>query len=475
VRRRLGFLVIGFIVALAPIAKPGLAHEAAPHCSGAGGRQWPCGPAGLPAPRQYAQVRGQPLEVEDRRLLEMLRLQDERRQEALRRQDEPKRPPAPLQEEPGRQTAATQQDEQKRREAQAAAAEEARASETQRICRQYPALCAPKDSQTVEFLFATTRKTTSEDPVRFGGERGDLVFGAARVHIPGEHHVGRIELPGYTVWNLVGYDSQADETKHFVIRSTVRLSQDDWKDYIGRLGADEALVFVHGYRTSFEHALYRNAQIIADLQYTRGISVLFSWASNDGLFDYMYDMNSALDAREGFLQVIRALSSAGIKKIHVLAHSMGNLLVLDALATEARKANPPRIAQLIMASPDVDEDVFRQLAPEVRPITEGMTLYVSSADKALDVSRALAKVPRAGDVTAAGPVVLPGIDTIDVTAAGSELFGLNHSTFANGRSVLNDIDRILRDGLRPPDARLPVEIQPVFEGSPQPKFWRYRD
>jgi esterase/lipase superfamily enzyme len=435
-------------------------------------------PADALTPQQ--QVPGRPLKLqeEDQRLLETLRLQDVKRQEALRRQQEAQSPPAATrqqQEEQERQEALKEQQEQKRREEQAAAEEEARAAEAQRMCRQHPVLCAPKDSQTLEVMFATTRKPTSEDPLRFGGERGDLVYGAAHVRVPEEHRVGSVELPGYTLWSLVGYESQADETKHFVIRTTDRLSQIDWKDYIGRLGTDEALVFVHGYHVSFEEALYRNAQIISDLQYKRGIAVLFSWASNGRLLDYLYDTNSALDAREGFLQVIRTLRNAGIKKIHVLGHSLGNLTVLDALAREAGTAEPPMIAQLIMAAPDVDNDVFKQLAPEVRRITQGMTLYVSSADVALTASRAFAKGPRAGDVTAEGPIVLPGIDTIDVTAVGRELFGLNHSTFAKDRSVLNDVDRIVRDGLRPPDVRLPVEIRPVPEGASQPKFWRFRE
>jgi esterase/lipase superfamily enzyme len=342
-------------------------------------------------------------------------------------------------------------------------------------CRQYQALCAPKDSQTVEFLFATARKRVSGEPARFSGERGELVYGAARVRVPEGHHIGRIELPGYALWSLGIYERKADEKKHFVIRSTVQLSEDDWKDYIGGLEANEALVFVHGYNTSFEDALYRNAQIIFDLKYKRGISVLFTWASNGGPLDYLYDTNSALNARASFLQVLRHLRSAGIEKIHVLAHSMGNLVVLEALAGEARTADPLNIAQLIMAAPDVDWNAFKHLGPEVRRITQGMTLYASSADKAMDVSRVLAKVPRAGDVTAAGPMVLPDIDTIDVTAVGHELFGLNHDIFAAGRSVLSDVSRIILDGLRPPDARLPVEIQPMPEGASPPKFWRYRE
>jgi hypothetical protein len=70
-----------------------------------------------------------------------------------------------------------------------------------------------------------------------------------------------------------------------------------------------------------------------------------------------------------------------------------------------------------------------------------------------------------------GPIVLAGIDTIDVTAIGDELFGLNHDVFATKRSLVNDIRLLLR-GLRPPNDRL-SEIRPVPESPPPPHFWRF--
>jgi esterase/lipase superfamily enzyme len=339
---------------------------------------------------------------------------------------------------------------------------------------------AAEDPNLVEFLFATTRKQTSVEPVRFSGERSEhdeIVYGAARVHVPEGHRAGQIELPGYTWWSLFTFESKPDEKKHFIIRSVAQLSEKNWKHYIGQQGKNEALVFVHGFDTSFEDALYRNAQIVFDLPYTHGISVLFTWASGGrvGITDYEYDTNSARLAAASFRQVLRTLRSAGIERIHVLAHSMGNQVVLDALAQEAGTAAPLGIAQLIMAAPDVDNDLFTQWARLVRRITKGMTLYASSADRAMEVSRTLARRPRAGDVTTAGPVIVDGIDTIDVTPLGEELFGLNHDTFATSRSVLDDVGRIVLSGLRPPNARSPDNIRPMPEGISPPKFWRYRE
>jgi esterase/lipase superfamily enzyme len=214
------------------------------------------------------------------------------------------------------------------------------------------------------------------------------------------------------------------------------------------------------------------AQIVYDLQYT-GTRVLFSWPSRGGTLAYAYDQNSALGARERFIELIQLLEKeAGIKKVHVLAHSMGNLVVLDALYNQARSANPVRIGELIMAAPDVDQDHYRQAMKEITKIASGLTLYASSADKAMVASRKLASAPRAGDVSRNQPVLVEGVEAIDVTAIGNELFGLNHDVFAAQRSLLNDIKLIMSKGIRPPTERL-IEIRRVPEGAAKPLYWRY--
>jgi esterase/lipase superfamily enzyme len=151
---------------------------------------------------------------------------------------------------------------------------------------------------------------------------------------------------------------------------------------------------------------------------------------------------------------------------------MGNLLAIDALANEARTANPVRIAELIMAAPDIDQDHYRQAMKEIAKIAAGMTLYASSADKAMVVSRRLAMAPRAGDVGEGRPVLVEKIDAIDVTAVGDELFGLNHNTFASQRALLNDIKLLIRPGIRPPHDRL-TEIRMMPERGERPLYWRY--
>ena len=75
-----------------------------------------------------------------------------------------------------------------------------------------------------------------------------------------------------------------------------------------------------------------------------------------------------------------------------------------------------------------------------------------------------------GDVPAGGPIVLPGIDAIDVTAASTDVFALNHSEYAENNALLNDIGKLIESGLRPPDARLD-KLKPV--ASANGSYWRY--
>jgi esterase/lipase superfamily enzyme len=347
-------------------------------------------------------------------------------------------------------------------------------------CVQRPTACGAQarifsnDPRLVEFLFATDRvPQNGAQAVSFGGDRqAALTFGAVSVHVPETHKIGRIELPSvWKVWGIELRHEPLDEAKHFVLRQLQIMTLDAWGELIRKTQAKSALIFVHGFNTSFEDAVYRNAQVIYDLDY-RGLSILYSWSSRGSALDYRYDLDSAYSGRDGFIFLLKKLrDDFGIQRVDVLAHSMGNLLVLDALKNSAATAKPARVDQLIMAAPDVPRDGFEQQLPDIQKISAARTLYVSGADKALAASKLLAIYPRAGDVPNTGlPVILPGLDTIDVTAIGDEFLGLNHTEFATNRSVMDDL-KILLD-TQQPASRL-NQIKPYPETPDGPHYWRY--
>ena len=330
------------------------------------------------------------------------------------------------------------------------------------------------DPRIVDFLFATTRKPVAGATDQFTGERAaDLTYGAVSVRVPEDHKIGRIELhSSWKMWGISFGEGGSDDRKHFSVRNVSVLSRDQWSEAIRSNGEKKALIFVHGFNNTFEDSVFRNAQIIWDLQYS-GLAILFSWASAGRVGDYFYDQQSAYLARSAFLTLVRELKETyGVERVDVLAHSMGNLVVLDALSGYAKTTNPVQIGELVMAAPDVDKDVFLALVPDVRKIAKGMTLYVSSADRALAASRIPARAPRAGDVPPGGPIVAKGIETIDVTAVGDDILGFNHNGFASNRAIIDDIKLVLSTGLRPPNRRL-SEIRAIPELPFEPKYWRY--
>jgi esterase/lipase superfamily enzyme len=338
-----------------------------------------------------------------------------------------------------------------------------------------PSVAPDKDKHIIDLLFATTRKFDDASE-RFTGERGEqTTFGHAQVRWPEGHLVGHVERPyKLTLLSYTIYEQAEDPAKHFVIRGIDILPEDKWGEIVGAWPSDEALVYVHGFHNTFEDALYRSAQIVRDLRY-KGVPVLFSWPSRGRVFDYLYDRESALGARKAFIALLEQLQQQpNIKRVHVLAHSMGNFVVLDALANHRNDLKPLKLGELMMAAPDVDRDHYASIAADVRKIVGGMTLYASSVDKALAASkRAAGNIARAGDVPPGGPIVLPDIESIDVTKIGEEIFGLNHSTAVQKRSVLNDIARLLDGDMRPPHLRLTVEIEGVPLGAEPPRYWQY--
>ena len=169
-----------------------------------------------------------------------------------------------------------------------------------------------------------------------------------------------------------------------------------------------------------------------------------------------------------FLDLV--IKQSGAKSVSIIAHSMGNQPLMDVLKDMRNAAPEVAINEVILAAPDVDADNFANVAQRIEGIARGVTLYAAANDRALIVSRNFWQNPRAGDVTASGPLIVPGIETIDVTAASTDSFALNHSGYAENNELLQDIGKLILSGLRPPDQRLPALKR---MSSPKGDHWRY--
>ena len=101
--------------------------------------------------------------------------------------------------------------------------------------------------------------------------------------------------------------------------------------------------------------------------------------------------------------------------------------------------------QIILAAPDIDAEIFcRDLAPALTRSSNRVTLYASSNDQALAASKKVHGYARAGD-SGTGLVVLPGIETIDVSMLDTNLLG--HSYYGSSNPILADIRQLIEFAL----------------------------
>jgi esterase/lipase superfamily enzyme len=130
---------------------------------------------------------------------------------------------------------------------------------------------------------------------------------------------------------------------------------------------------------------------------------------------------------------------------------MGNYLAIETLRQMAIRDHglPSKIRDVMLASPDIDVDVFRRQIAEIDagPRTAQFTLFVSRDDRALGLSSFLAR-----DSTRLGAVdptkepyrsILEQADVsvIDLTNFASNDF-TNHGKFASGEVVAAIGDRL---------------------------------
>ena len=341
---------------------------------------------------------------------------------------------------------------------------------------------APTEWDVVPIFYGTDRDhEPNPKRVAYGDQRAHrLELGRALVTVPKNHKVPKIERPWalhIPYFDVTLYEQTEDPKEHFTLQEIKVLSKSGWLALVReRLAAsthfkDHAFIFVHGYNTSFDNALYRTAQIANDMQFD-GTPFVYSWPSGGAVGSYGWDRESAEGARpylRQFLDIV--VKETGAKSISIIAHSMGNIALLDVLR-EMNKAKPANVAisQIILAAPDVSVDDFAELAKSIKGLSKGVTLYASSNDRALQISRGVWGSYRAGDVPPTGPILAPGVETIDVTKASTEVFALNHSGYAESRDLLDDVGALVDKGRHPPELRSD-KLHPIT--SAKGGYWRY--
>jgi len=323
----------------------------------------------------------------------------------------------------------------------------------------------------LNIFVATTRRGVASDRPgdRFGPDDADsLQFAAVGVNVPGYRARGTGELPRPgMVRSALAY--APDPLREFFVTSVIPA---DSNRFVQRVAADLAgtrsrdlLVIVHGFNVSFEDGAVRAAQVAADLNFD-GTVLLFAWPSAASVTSYLRDLQAARNAGFHLLRVLRGHAAAALPdRIHLLGHSMGSEVIAKALSLVASGDSLPRLAQVVLAAPDVDARVFRrEIFPRLETRAAHITLYASDDDDALRASRALNGVWRLG-LGGDSLTVIRGMDTIDASRVHADALG--HTLFGN-QAFLADLAALFADGRSPAERRLLA----VQRG--ELVFWRFR-
>jgi esterase/lipase superfamily enzyme len=247
---------------------------------------------------------------------------------------------------------------------------------------------APRASgvREVTVYVATTRQRASPDANVFtAGRAANLSYAEFTISIPPNHKPGNVEWPSAT----------PDPNSAFVTVSERVLDEPAFEAEISRQGRgrpSDVGVFVHGYNVNFQEAVFQMAQMTADANFD-GAPIVFAWPSEGSPTGYIADKDAVTFSRDQLVQLLNGLARRPkIGAINVIGHSMGGWLTVEALRQLKLTGQDATIRRLkvVLAAPDIDDDVFGRQLAVIGPLNPPMTVLVSRDDAALSISRFVA-------------------------------------------------------------------------------------
>lgn len=279
-------------------------------------------------------------------------------------------------------------------------------------------------------IVATTRKAVNGGRTKpwFGPERATrMTVARAKLVAPDDSRFS-LAAAGLGDWRLDAVEPVASEVGDLLAQAGS--------------GGSDVLIYVHGFKQTFETATLDAAHLADGIKF-RGETMVFSWPSKAGFFDYAYDRESAMWSRDEFERVLNSVAtSPGVGRMHIVAHSMGTMLTLESLRQLYARSGDSvadRIGAVVFASPDIDMDVFSSAVVRIGPVGRKITVVAATNDRALALSGRLAGgMTRVGAAEKAAIERL-GVRVIDASDAGWGV--VNHDLFLSNAEVRRVIRR----------------------------------
>ncbi len=326
----------------------------------------------------------------------------------------------------------------------------------------------------------------------------DAIYNTADTH----HQFCEVTLPHSRRRGTCAVDdgAQAGIRLAFDAESEARTFYSQLEQLTQQSNSQDVLVFVHGFNVNLKNAVARAAQVAEDMPFA-GTVVVFSWNSQAETLAYRQDEHTAERHFWSLAELLHGLQQqlGTSRRIHIVAHSMGNRVTLRAINALAGTIDPvgqptdmfvaarlqaaenvqdafpdadslragilsgsdeipqrfpiwaswrkqqvsaPPLANLILAAPDVGAGEFSRLVRDVRHLCGAVTVYASDSDVTLEASRRIHGGEfRAGDARATLNVA--GVHVIRVSAPGLN-DPLGHSYYGSHPTVLDQLHQLMR-------------------------------
>jgi esterase/lipase superfamily enzyme len=315
----------------------------------------------------------------------------------------------------------------------------------------------PKNERTV--YFATNRKPSEKG--HFGGDLDSTTrHGACVVNFPVDSHQrGSLEIPP----NVRNWWKKYDPKKFFYIYACRTLGQ---QQLIGEVAEDDLLLYIHGFNTSFRHAILTATQLKHDTEFAGRVAI-FTWPSDRRSGENLLTGYRSCEVRAAkSVQPLSELLTALVARkspegkhtrLHVIAHSLGNRLLLAAvhqLVTDRRiKPSQKVFSNVVLAAADVDWPTFASQAPSLVSCSERISYYYSTEDFPLKLSKSLhGNRPPIGLC----PLFHPHVDTINADNVNQLSVGFGHRYFSSSNPMLVDLSLLVVGGLAPNKRQPPL-------------------
>jgi esterase/lipase superfamily enzyme len=253
------------------------------------------------------------------------------------------------------------------------------------------------------FFYATNRVPTEEEaPIetRFGTEReATLRFGAFDTRIEPTLGLGMLINP--SDWFL-NEEIRLESVRSFEREQLVR----ELRAQVEASPYRSLLIVVHGFREAYPSALRKTAFLAHVLDIDTPV-LLFDWPGNQGssLRGYRRAREVARASGDELAATLKLIvQEVQPERVWLMANSMGAQVVVEAFHTLYRDADfadsQTEIENVVLAAADVDHAEFNnRFKEEIKALASNVTVYVSSNDRALLVSRIINRGMRLGEST----------------------------------------------------------------------------